>query len=68
LFCHQLINQALEITQNENLRLSLQQLLDKEYGSGETIDLTRMTTEDVSPLYLCLSLVSLTVGRSTSLW
>lgn len=44
-YCRQLINQALELTQNESLRLSLQQLLDREYGG--TIDLPRLTTDDI---------------------
>lgn len=44
-FCRQLINQALEITQNESLRLALQQLLDREYCG--TIELPRLTTEQV---------------------
>ncbi len=44
-YCRQLINQALELTQNESLRLSLQQLLDREYGGA--IELPRLTTEDV---------------------
>lgn len=52
--CRQLITQALEITQNENLRLSLQQLIDKEYGGSENIELSRMTTEDVETIFLSL--------------
>jgi hypothetical protein len=65
IYCRQLISQALEITQNENLRLSLQLLLDQEYcgGSGTMIDLPRMNTEDVSqtppPPSLLPSLTSL---------
>jgi hypothetical protein len=60
-YCRQLLTQALELTQNENLRMSLQEIIDIEFGGGsKTIDLSRLTTAEVCLSSLCLSLSLLT--------
>lgn len=42
------MTQALELTQNENLRVSLQQIIDVEFGgASQNIDLMRLTTAEV---------------------
>jgi hypothetical protein len=47
-YVRQLLTQALELTQNENLRLSLQEIIDTEFGGGKNIEFSRLTTAEVS--------------------
>ena len=48
-YCRQLLTQALELTQNENLRMALQEIIDNEFGGGSNnIDFSRLTTAEVS--------------------
>lgn len=64
-YCRQLLTQALELTQNENLRISLQQIIDVEFGGGsQNIDLTRLTTAEVC---IILSSVSFLLVRFTKI-
>jgi hypothetical protein len=47
-YCRQLLTQALELTQNENLRVALQEIIDNEFGGGSNnIDFSRLTTAEV---------------------
>lgn len=45
-YCRQLLTQALELTQNESLRMSLQEIIDTEFGSNN-IEFARLTTAEV---------------------